>query len=197
MQHARRSLMLGCALEALKSKSVRDGDHLSIGTYFPKHHPNHWNSSWSQLLLKAKRNDKWIITALGQIVAAQLEHWLPCSEQYTLSYVPGRNCLTRELAKRAYSNLEHRGQIQFETLLGQASKGKSQHRCRSIQERIENVSGRYHVTCQEKTIGRNIVLIDDIVTSGATLKECSRILRDCGARSVLWIALASTVWRVH
>ena len=37
------------------------------------------------------------------------------------------------------------------------------------------------------------IVIDDIVTSGATLYYCNRYLVNAGARSVLCLALAKTV----
>jgi hypoxanthine-guanine phosphoribosyltransferase len=41
--------------------------------------------------------------------------------------------------------------------------------------------------------GRHVILVDDVLTSGATMRECARVLREAGARSVTGIALARTV----
>ena len=39
---------------------------------------------------------------------------------------------------------------------------------------------------------RNLLLVDDITTSGATVREASRLLRDAGATSVLAVTLCHT-----
>ncbi len=40
------------------------------------------------------------------------------------------------------------------------------------------------------TVPRNILLIDDVITTGATMKEAARVLRDAGAQTISGFALA-------
>jgi ComF family protein len=56
--------------------------------------------------------------------------------------------------------------------------------------RRANVSGVYELKDRELIAGKNILLIDDIVTTGATLNECARTLLLGGAESVVCAALA-------
>ena len=41
-----------------------------------------------------------------------------------------------------------------------------------------------------KLEGKNIVLVDDIATTGATLKECAKVLKKSGAKRVIGVTLA-------
>ena len=56
--------------------------------------------------------------------------------------------------------------------------------------RRANVSGVYELKDRELIDGKHILLIDDIVTTGATLSECARTLLLGGAESVVCAALA-------
>ena len=57
--------------------------------------------------------------------------------------------------------------------------------------REQNVAGVYRVKEKASIVGKQILLCDDIVTTGATLRECSRVLLEGGAASVTCCTLAS------
>ena len=57
--------------------------------------------------------------------------------------------------------------------------------------RRANVSGAYRPYRPEAFAGKRLLLIDDIVTTGATLAECSRVLLTAGAADVCYAALAA------
>ena len=54
----------------------------------------------------------------------------------------------------------------------------------SAEKRRANVSGVYRVTEPSLVKDRRILLVDDIVTTGATIGECARVLKAAGAESV-------------
>lgn len=56
--------------------------------------------------------------------------------------------------------------------------------------RVENVRGAFSVKQPEKIKGRKLVLIDDVLTTGATLEACARSLKRAGAARVDGICLA-------
>ena len=60
------------------------------------------------------------------------------------------------------------------------------------EQRRANIAGAYRVPEPETVAGKRVLLIDDIVTTGATLSECAGTLRAAGAAAVVCAALAST-----
>jgi predicted amidophosphoribosyltransferase len=61
----------------------------------------------------------------------------------------------------------------------------------SGREREKNLKNAFAVTGIEALTGKNILLIDDIFTTGATMTECARVLRSAGAGAVYAVVLAS------
>jgi ComF family protein len=57
-------------------------------------------------------------------------------------------------------------------------------------ERRANVLGAYRVREGAELQGKRVVLVDDVVTSGATLAECAACLRMAGAEQVIALTLA-------
>ena len=60
------------------------------------------------------------------------------------------------------------------------------------ERRRANVLGVYRPVRPEAIRGRRFLLIDDLMTSGATLAECVRVLREAGAADVVCLTLAIT-----
>ncbi len=57
-------------------------------------------------------------------------------------------------------------------------------------QRADNVRGAFEVGARRRLAGRSVLLVDDVMTTGATLSECARSLKAGGARSVFVLTLA-------
>lgn len=57
-------------------------------------------------------------------------------------------------------------------------------------KRRGNVLNAFAVKSPKQVAGRKLCLVDDITTSGATLHECARVLKQAGARQVYALVLA-------
>lgn len=60
----------------------------------------------------------------------------------------------------------------------------------SVAARRENLRGAFAVANPAEIRGRVVVLIDDVMTTGATLSACARTLKRAGAAQVLGVTLA-------
>ncbi len=60
----------------------------------------------------------------------------------------------------------------------------------SPQQREENVRGAFLVTDPEAVKGKNVILVDDVITTGATLSECARMLKQAGAERIIGMTIA-------
>ena len=78
------------------------------------------------------------------------------------------------------------------TLLRKTRHTPAQSTLKTPEERKANVLGVYEAVNTDKITDARILLIDDILTTGATLRECVRVLKETGARSVLCATLAAS-----
>lgn len=76
------------------------------------------------------------------------------------------------------------------TELVRIRKTKMQPTMASPAARAKNVAGAFAVRYRHKLSGKKICLIDDIKTTGATLNECTRTLKEAGASKVFALVLA-------
>ena len=59
-------------------------------------------------------------------------------------------------------------------------------------KRRANVLGVYEAVKGADIAGKRWLLVDDVITTGATLSECARVLKEAGAADVVCLTLAAT-----
>lgn len=57
-------------------------------------------------------------------------------------------------------------------------------------ERVKNVKGVFRIKHPERIKGQRVLLLDDVLTTGSTLKECALVLKQSGAKSVDTLTIA-------
>jgi predicted amidophosphoribosyltransferase len=53
-----------------------------------------------------------------------------------------------------------------------------------------NVRGAFALRAGRTVAGKRVVIIDDVLTTGATVEECARVLKRAGAASIGVLTLA-------
>lgn len=61
----------------------------------------------------------------------------------------------------------------------------------TVAERRRNIKGAFQVTRPEIVQDKQILLVDDIFTTGTTMNECAKALKKAGAKRVTGLAIAS------
>ncbi|MFO8007638.1 MAG: phosphoribosyltransferase family protein, partial [Candidatus Brocadiia bacterium] len=62
----------------------------------------------------------------------------------------------------------------------------------SAVQRRRNVRGAFRVRRPDRIDGRRVLLVDDVMTTGATADECAKVLTRAGAAEVQVFTLART-----
>ncbi len=58
------------------------------------------------------------------------------------------------------------------------------------EQRMENVRDAFRVRDRKSVLGRIVVVVDDVMTTGTTISECARVLKEAGAKQILAATVA-------
>lgn len=170
-------------------------DAVLDGEFFSKCvSPLYYECSVRDSLLRYKfKSAKGYVSCYGKILAHCIdEHFL--GKYDLITWVPISD---KRLKKRGYDQsmiLAMATALELDDVAVETVKKTRDNPAQSgldeKEERWANVSGAYEVTDIELIDGKRILLIDDIVTTGATLSECARTLLMAGAEEVMCATIA-------
>lgn len=63
----------------------------------------------------------------------------------------------------------------------------------SMRRRKQNIKGAFELKKPESVKGKKIIVVDDVLTTGATIVECAKLLYAAGAESLFAASLAKTI----
>ncbi len=116
-------------------------------------------------------------------ISCDIITWVPLSKRRLRrrGYDQAR-LLGEELAKR-------QGLVCL-ALLRKVRNTPAQSRTGNAMRRKANIAGAYAALNESAVSGKRVLLVDDIVTTGATLAECAKTLKAAGAAEVIGLAVA-------
>jgi len=91
------------------------------------------------------------------------------------------------------AHLRHGVDVHFileKNILIKTKDMEHQARIENRQKRIKNIIGSFAVKNKDIIKNRNIILIDDVTTTGATLNEAKKVLREAGAKKIIAFTIA-------
>lgn len=158
------------------------------------------NAIWRFKYKHARNVAEFFARPLHEEIIGTLADRLDVStqEQYLLVPIPLHHTRLRErgynqseLLAQAVATYANDKMFQFapETLV-RVRKTKPQARTESRKTRFKNLQGAFKVSGNANVLGRTIMLIDDVATTGATLSEARKVLLASGARQVVAFTLA-------
>ncbi len=96
-----------------------------------------------------------------------------------------------EIIAREMASLDNNSNFVFENnVLLKTKDTPHQSRTKNKKERLENLKNCFSIQNKEKIKGRNVILLDDVVTTGTTLKEAGKTLRKYGAKKIICLTVA-------
>ena len=129
--------------------------------------------------------------ALAASQLADKPGWLFCAVPMTPAKVKERGYNQSELLAKAaarWLGMEAAPGLLVKTRETQAQHGLSR------EQRLTNLFGAFAATEPGRVAGRDIVLCDDICTTGGALHEAVRVLREAGAGEIICLTYLRTDW---
>ncbi len=154
-----------------------------------------YTGAWKELVLVLKQQpDIYVMTQLahrlGKIIRKQIK---PLPESMMIN-VPARSGHEPHALATIAGKTARQSQLDyFKNALKYVRPTQQQHHL-TRKHRLKNM--RHSMEANSAVKHRNVILLDDVLTTGATLNECSRALKKAGAEQVFAVTLARglTLW---
>ncbi len=182
----------GVHADQLEPPGILEGDNIPLVSCFPYH------SKAGGIMLNLKfygaRNMAGSIgytmaDALAASHLADKQGWLFCCIPMTRAAMKRRGYNQSELIAKAaaqWSNADF-----APDLLMKICETKQQHGLRKS-DRLTNIKNAFQAKRPERINGTAMVLCDDICTTGATLRDAARALREVGAAEIICLTYLRT-----
>ena len=174
----------GLCYKCLKSITFCDKDELCVGYY---------KGALKELILLLKYKKDF---QAGEILVSFLEEKIKkYKNEYHLTYIPIDK---KRLKERGFNQCEYiANELSINTgiktinTLKKIRETKVQKTLKR-EERIENLKDAFGIIDEKDVKGKKFILLDDVITTGATLKEGVKVLKKYGATEIKILTLAKS-----
>ena len=180
-----------CTDTALERSGIRK--HIKLYRYLS----DDYEAVGNRILYRLKKNDiSTCFRFLGGRLAVATRELLPPKEGDIVSFVPRTPNRVLEhgfdQSARIAKEMSVCLGLPMRKLLRRSRRAKTQKTLKSASARAKNVSASLFLTrgAEKAVRGRRVFLVDDIVTSGASMRAAAKLLRDAGAREVIAVSVA-------
>lgn len=174
-----------CEGKKVHSRRVFDIDGVSFCCYAPLEYGGEFRKSFHKFKFEGKYS---LGIQMAELMAEEIEGF----NADIIAFVP----MTREKKRRRGYNQSELLAKNIAKLTGipceEALTKKSENQTQSTlgaNERKQNVKGVF--TIEKNVAGKRVLLIDDLITTGATICECAKLIMLAGADEVRGICAAS------
>lgn len=148
------------------------------------------------LISKFKRGDAYLKEYFADLLAAKLRDF---PDFDCIIYIP---MTKKSVRKRGYNQTELLAlalseRIKVSVIRGAAVKTRQteDQKQLSLKERADNLKGSFKILKRDELKGKRVLIVDDVLTTGATAAEMSRAVIAAGAAKVYFTAVASVEYK--
>lgn len=175
---------------------------LSVGKYVYKkgaEKPSKKSPDIMTWLILSYKSNKDFIPYCAELLKLKILSFLEdsriLSREILICCIPDFSDREYKKADLLLEKLSEKLEIICKPLLKKVKNIEKHHKLKNIKEKFENVKDAFSVENAYKNIikGKIIFLIDDVVSSMASINECSKILKESGAREIYVFSLGRNI----
>lgn len=173
----------------------RSGIHKHLKLY--RYQSDDYEAVGNRILYRIKENDiNAAFRFFGGKLAERARALLPLDGGYAVTYIPRSPNRVLDLgfdqSEQIATELAVATGLPLLRPLKRTRHAKTQKKLGSATARTKNVEASLLLAkrAEEMLAGKRVLLVDDIVTSGASMRTAARLLRDAGAREVIAVSVA-------
>lgn len=180
-----------CADTAFDRSSVHK--HIKLYRYLS----DDYEAVGNRILYRLKKNDiSTCFRFLGGELARVTRRLLPLDTSYVVVHLPRTPDRVLEYgfdqSARIAKELAVALDLPTRNVLKRSRKAKTQKKLHSAAARAKNTEESLFLkkNAEKAILGKRVLLVDDIVTSGASMRTAAKLLRRAGAREVIAVSVA-------